>query len=66
MFAFTQWSASSIALAVFVPTCIVLLIARFKKGLWPFDAASQADRDEDVFFYSDFISDQDRERREGL
>jgi len=53
MFSFTEWSDSSIALAGFIPICIVLLIARFRKKLWPFDDMSKADRDDDLFFYSD-------------
>ena len=54
-----DWSSSTIAILVFVPAIIVLLIARLKKGLWPFDQPSDDDLDWDLGFYT---SIHDRER----
>ena len=46
---------------ILVPLVIVLLIARLKKGLWPFDRASDDDLDWDLGFYTSYY---DRERRD--
>jgi len=59
---FHDWSSSTIAILVFTPVIILLLIARLKKGLWPFDRPSDDDLDWDLGFYTSY---HDQERRDG-